>query len=342
MRQIYISSFLWCVLILLGISSSMRGQDLHYSQFNHSPLNLNPALTGVFNGDVRFMGNFRDQWRSVPVPYTTFTGAFDMKVNPKNSEKGFWGFGVNFNYDEAGFVKLSLINIGVSGSYTAILNKNNFLTAGLQLGGAQRAINDASITTGNQFNGLEFDQTLPIGENFDQVNFLYFDVSAGLNYRLQGNDGRSKLDLGGGYFHINRPQQRFIDDAQDNPLPSRFAFHGLGALKLTNGLDLLANGMYQFQGPNNETVLGLGGKIYINQRRGKELAIAILANWRVDDAIIPAIEFHYKTWHVGLSYDINYSDFVQATNRRGGPEISLSYRILRVKPLGTYKTCPIY
>jgi type IX secretion system PorP/SprF family membrane protein len=341
LRQIYLTLFKWCFIILLVIPS-LSGQDLHYSQFYNSPLNINPALTGIFNGDLRFSGNFRDQWRSVPVPYTTYTGTFDMKLYPSNSEKGFWGFGVNFNYDESGFVKLNLVQIGLSLSYTAILNQNNFLTGGLSIGVAQRSLGERNITSPNQWTGLQFDPTLPIGENFDNFNFLYFDFSGGLNYRLQGNDTRSKLDLGAGYFHINRPNQTFLEGGARNGLPSRLSLHALGALKLTNSLDLLVNAMYQTQGPNSETLAGLGAKIHINQRRGRELAFALLAHSRFGDAIIPSIEFHYKTWHAGFSYDFNTSAFTQATNRRGGPELSLSCRILKVKPLPRYKTCPIY
>jgi len=340
LRHIYLTYLQW--IFLLFFSGYLFSQDIHYSQFYNSPLNINPALTGIFNGDMRFSGNFRDQWRSVPVPYTTYTGSFDMKVNPNNSEKGFWGFGVNLNYDESGFVRLNHIQLGISGSYTAIINKSNFLTAGIQIGGAQRALRNRDITTNSQFTGLEFDPTLPILEDIDQFNFLYFDASAGLNYRIQGKDGRSKIDLGGAYFHLNTPNQGFIDGGADNPLPSRFSFSALGALKITNGIDLLANGIYQIQGPNSEALAGGGARFYLNQRRGKELAIAVLGHFRFGDAIIPSVEFYYKTWHLGFSYDLNTSPFTVATNRRGGPELSLSYRILKVKPLGTFKTCPIY
>lgn len=321
--------------------SMLMGQDIHYSQFYHSPLNMNPALTGIFNGDLRFMGNFRDQWRSVPVPYTTFTAAFDTKLYPRRSDKYFWGLGINFNYDLAGTPSLNWLHLGVSGSFTYLLNQNNLITAGVQIAGAQRAFKLDNLTWDRQFTGLQFDPTLPSNENFQNTSFLYLDFSGGLNYRIQGNDQRSKLDLGVGYYHFNKPNQNFINGG-DNPLPSRISLHGLGALKITNGIDILLNGTYQLQGPNSEIVAGLGGKFYLNQKRGKELALVAGVNWRVADAIIPTIEFHWKTWHLGLSYDFNYSDFRVATNRRGGPELSISYRILKVKPLAVYKTCPIY
>lgn len=316
------------------------GQDIHYSQFNHSPLNINPALTGIFNGDLRFAGNFRDQWRSVAVPYTTFTVAFDTKLYPKRSDNHFWGLGVNFNYDLAGAVKLNLLHLTVSGSYTRIINQNNLITAGVAIGGAQRAFKSSLATTDSQWEGLMFDQTLPIGESFANEAILFADVSAGLNYRLQANE-RTKIDIGAGAFHLNTPSQTFKQD-NNVDLPIRMSIYGLGSLKLTNGLDLLLDAQYTFQGPHAEFVAGAGAKIYLNQNRGKELALVLGANWRTADAIIPKLEFHYKTWHLGLSYDINYSPFTSATNRRGGPELSISYRILKVKPLSTYKTCPIY
>ena len=55
-------------------------QDIHFSQFNNSPLNLNPAQTGLFNGDWRFVGNLRNQWSSVPVPYRTFSLSTDTTL----------------------------------------------------------------------------------------------------------------------------------------------------------------------------------------------------------------------------------------------------------------------
>jgi type IX secretion system PorP/SprF family membrane protein len=319
----------------------LQGQDIHYSQFYHSALNINPALTGIFHGDLRFSGNFRDQWRSVPVPYTTFTGAFDMKLYPRRSDKGFFGIGAVFNYDLMGTPSLNTLHLGLSGSYTYLINSNNLISAGVQLGGAQRSFKTNDLTWDRQWNGFEYDPNISSGETFDNLSILFADISLGLNYRIQGNDERSKIDLGAGYFHVNRPKQNFNENIPSQ-LPSRFAFHGLGALKLANSFDLLLNGIYQLQGSSSEIVAGAGTKIYLNQQRGKELALVLGVNWRVQDAVIPTIEFHYKTWHAGFSYDLNYSNFNVATSRRGGPEFSISYRILKVKPLKVFKTCPIY
>ena len=62
---------------------------------------------GIFNGDKRFVGSVRDQWRSVPVPWFTFSASYDQKIYG-NSENGFFGFGLLFNYDRQGDSRLNL------------------------------------------------------------------------------------------------------------------------------------------------------------------------------------------------------------------------------------------
>jgi len=50
----------------------------------------------------------------------------------------------------------------------------------------------------------------------------------------------------------------------------------------------------------------------------------------------------YQNWQFGLSYDLNTSPFKVASQRRGGPEVSLRYVIFRVKPPEEFKLCPIF
>jgi Type IX secretion system membrane protein PorP/SprF len=52
------------IIILTGtlfISFFLQAQDPHFSQFFASPLTLNPAFTGKFDGQVRLAANHRDQ-----------------------------------------------------------------------------------------------------------------------------------------------------------------------------------------------------------------------------------------------------------------------------------------
>ena len=51
-------------LCLVFINLSIA-QDFHFSQYHSSPLQLNPALTGLINGTYRMNINYRDQWNKL-------------------------------------------------------------------------------------------------------------------------------------------------------------------------------------------------------------------------------------------------------------------------------------
>ncbi|HNM24595.1 MAG TPA: type IX secretion system membrane protein PorP/SprF, partial [Saprospiraceae bacterium] len=51
-----------CAIVL---AVAVQAQDIHFSQFYMSPLNLNPAMTGVMNCNHRIVANYRNQWSSI-------------------------------------------------------------------------------------------------------------------------------------------------------------------------------------------------------------------------------------------------------------------------------------
>ena len=59
---------LWASLIIIA-TQNVQSQDIHFSQFNEAPLLRNPALAGLFSGDIRLQSVFRTQWQSVTVPF---------------------------------------------------------------------------------------------------------------------------------------------------------------------------------------------------------------------------------------------------------------------------------
>ena len=63
-------SFLTALSFLL-LTGALQAQDPHFSQFFASPLTLNPAFTGKFDGVWRLAANHRDQWPSIPKAYVT-------------------------------------------------------------------------------------------------------------------------------------------------------------------------------------------------------------------------------------------------------------------------------
>ncbi len=325
---------------MMFIGAEMIGQDLHYSQFYLSPINVNPAATGIFNGDQRFMASFRDQWRSVPVPWLTFSGSYDQRIMGKNPDKGFWGVGFMMNYDRQGDSKLDLTNLNLSASYTAILNENNLITFGVLGGFATRGFNTTNLTWDRQWDGLAFDPTSPSGEDFDFLRVNFFETAAGINYRWQ-KSARTKIDLGASAFHFIQPSPNFTAE-RDLTLPLRFALNAVGNIQLTDHLDIQVHALQQFQRTYRETVFGALAKLYVSNKRGEETILHVGAGYRTTQALYPAIALEYKNIFVGISYDVDLSEFSNVTNNRGGPEIHFRYIITHVKPLGDFKVCPIY
>ncbi len=331
---------------LLFVFNKSNAQDIHFSQIGYSPLNLNPALTGVFEGDLRLTGNYRSQWNTVPVSYETFSGAFDMSFFNKRYESRFFSAGLLFNHDFAGDSRLTLVNIGLSGSYTHRIGNEHYLTAGAMGTFTNQTFDTGNLRFDQQFNNetRSFDPSLSANEKglLDNNSTNLGDVSAGINwhYRAAERAKRTSFDIGIAAMHFNQPQKAFLDDEVET-LPLRWSVYGFGNFFLADKIDLLLQGTYQDQGPHKEFVYGAGLQIHLDTDFDEELAMQIALNRRSNDALSMMLGLRYRMWKGAFSYDINTSDFNEATNNRAGPEFSLIYIINRVKPMVT-KICPVY
>lgn len=348
-----IHTFLCCIIIFS--SGILFGQDFHYSQFSYSPLHLSPGLTGVFAGDTRASANYRGQWNQVPVKYKTFSVTADHKYTCGNDKPGFFASGIALNHDQAGDSKLSMSTVGLYGSYTHPVNKQSFVTLGLNAGLGQRKFDDANLRFDKNYNPITgtFEEGLANGENFAHSSHIFFDASIGVNYRWQAQDKavlidllekRSKLDIGVGIHHLTRPDMSFIEDG-DAKLPIRISPYALGNIQVGEPLDVRLGLLAQFQGPYREFLGTAGLNLHIDKTPGQQLAVMLGVGYRFDkfgDAWYPALEVSYhEVLRASISYDINISDFSIATNRRGGLELSVRYLFKKVCPLPRYKFCPL-
>lgn len=342
--------FCCCLLFFSGISLA---QDFHFSQFSYAPLHLNPGLTGVFAGDTRIAGSYRSQWNQVPVAYKTFMVTADHKYTCGREGNGFFSSGIALNYDQAGDSKLAMAQANLYGSYTRPLNNQAFLTLGASLGLAQRRFLTDELRFDNQFNGEFYDPTLGTGEFFANQSHIFLDAGLGVNFRWQALQStalvdllekRSKLDFGVGLFHLNRPDQSFIDDVKVR-LPMRISPYARGVVQVGDPLDVVLAAMGQFQSTYRQFLGTAALKLHLNRNLGEQLSLQLGAGYRFDrfgDAWYPALELNYhEQWRVGLTYDINISDFQIATNRRGGLELNVRYLIKKVCPLPDFKFCPL-
>ncbi len=330
---------------LLLCTHHINSQDLHYSQFYNSPIVVSPALTGIFNGDQRYMFSFRDQARNIPVPYLTFTASYDRKIYPKSNSNGFYGLGGFLNYDKQGDSRLRLINLNVAGSYSRILNKKNIITLGLAVGYANRGFDPVALTWDSQWDSQQnvFNESLPSGETFDFESFSYIETALGLNYRWQSSD-RTKIDIGAGAYHLTQPQSRFYNSVEED-LPLRLSLYGIASLELTEDLDLQFDIMHQRQEVYRQLLFGSYLNFYLNQARGKDMQFRVGAGYKTTgEVLFIKAGFQINELFVAASYDIDLSEFgtVDVGSPGKGPEIHLRYIIKHVKPKGKFKSCPIF
>ena len=337
MKKIY----LFCLACFF--CQSAMAQDIHWSQFEYAPLNLNAAHTGLFNGDYRLVGNYRSQWFDVPVAYRTISLTFDAHILPYKLENDIWGLGLTFNHDQAGDGQLAALNVLMSTAYTKRITKNFFIGAGVQLGFNNRRYHLEKLTFNDQFNGDVYDPNLA---SFDQTKFAgktnisYFDINAGLNFRYQASR-RMWVNLGGGVFHLTQPNMSFLG-VEGVLLPIRWNIMANASISVAERIDIMPTFIFQRQLEYQEIVYGSSMRYHFNLNPGRETSAEIGVMHRWDDAVIIRLGFAYQSWHVGLSYDINVSGFQVATQSNGGYELSVVYIWSKVPGLGTTKTCPIF
>lgn len=326
------------VFFLCFFVALLSAQDLHFSQFYLNPLASNPAQTGAFEGDLRVSGLYRSQWTSVPVSYRTINAAADMKVRDLGSN--LLSAGLLIQHDRAGDAGLSWTQIGVSGAVSRSLNEQNALTVGLGLAVVQRSFDISALSFKNQwaaYPGL-YDPSLPSKENFNRSSGLSPTLSGGVNWSFGLSGSRTRVSAGAGVMHLNRPKISFSDSPREH-LPMRLAVQLNSAFQLNEFFDLVVFGLMQRMGTAGETIGGGGIRFWLLPG---ETALQVSVANRLGDAVIPALQYEFGNWTVGLSYDLNISDFEQATNKRGGFEVAVVYRTLPAPAVKTFKSCPIF
>jgi type IX secretion system PorP/SprF family membrane protein len=323
-------------------SRSVMAQDIHYSQFNAAIQNLSPAQTGLFDGDWRFNGNFRSQWAAVPVPYKTFSVATDTRLKTK-LQNDVPAAGIQINADQAGDSKFTTLQVMLSGAYIKKLNTDSthFLSVAIQPGFTTRSFNINALSFDAQYNGDVYDKSLSSQENFPKTRMTYFELGAGLGY-LWRKSNRQLINIGFSALHLNTPKQSFFNE-KGIQLDIKTSISGLAAFPVAEKVDLLPTILYQAQGKFKECVIGGFGKYYLKPVDGLTTAVSLGGFYRLKDAVILAANMDYKNYTVGISYDLNVSKLVAATNQRGGFELSVIYIFRKAVPfIAKKRVCPIF
>lgn len=336
--------YLSYIFIFFAVSLlNLKAQDIHFSQFDSSPLNLNPALCGYFDGDHRLIGNHRNQWRSITVPYKTYAFSYDNrseKLIPV--KKSFLGLGFQVNADKAGDGDFGTTQIKFTPAFHKILTKDTSLivSLGFNISYNQNSLNYSTLYFGNQWDGGKYDPSIPNNEIFTDNKLVYADFSAGLHVFYMFNNG-IPLEIGIALNHINKPKQSFYN-AEAISLNRKFNINAGSVFELNEKADFFPSVVFYRQGKYYE--LNFGGVIKKELDDYNFRSLYFGAWIRARDAAFLKFGFDYQQFLVGLSYDINFSKLRIASEGRGGIEISLIYIFNNPKKYKVpfHKQCPVF
>jgi len=327
--SLYLSLFLF-----IAENTVVKAQDIHLTQYNSSPQNLNPAQTGLFDGNWRLAGNYRNQWAAIAnVPFTTYSFSGDRRLTTTRFKGAAPALGLLINSDKSGDLKLKSTQVYISAAYIKKLTKDSthLISFGIQPGITNRNFNPSAGTFDEQFDGLKYNSAYSTGENFSSTSRTYFDVGAGAAYYCQ-KTSRKKINIGLSALHLNRPKQSFYGNTNDK-LNVKFNISGIAEIPLASKFGILPSFLIQSQGKQREMLLGLFGKYYFTPVEQLTTAISLGAFVRAKDAYAIVLNMEYQRFNVGVSYDINYSKLTDATTNKGAFELSMVYVFQKTPPL---------
>ncbi len=306
--------------------------DPHFSQYYAYPLWLNPALTGVINGDARINANYRNQWASISSnPYSTTAISADFRPTTKI------GVGVNVIDQQAGSSGFNYFAAYGSASYGIIISNDSYqhINFGLQAGMINRSFDMNKFQFGNQYDPtVGYNASLPSLENFNSTNTTVFDANAGVFY-YDANPLKTANLFGG--FSVNHlaPSKDPFATTANSRIPLRYDVHGGVRIQASEFFSIIPHAIYIRQQENK--IFALGAYTQLQFNGGNELILGGM--YRMNDAAVANVGYHFKNMLIGMSYDVNSSSLNRATQGQGSLELSLSY-VFRKRIQEPEEVCP--
>lgn len=313
------------LLISWGLTGNpLLAQDLHFSQFMNSPLTTNPANTGFIpGGDYRLGINYRNQWSSImAIPYKTMSAFGDVQLMRNRFETGWLGAGGVILHDVAGSGNLTSTKIYGSLAYHQLIDAGSLISAGFNVGWANKQINVTHLKFPDQYDGKFFDNKLPTSVALSNNNISYLDLQLGLNYAYFPSE---KVYLNAGYSaqHVNRARESFFDASpgKDNRLIVRHTGFLNGSFLIGNQWLINPNIYFSTQARSSELVGGVNAH-YNLSGQGEYQVIGGLY-YRLKDAFIPMLGLQWNDIKATFTYDATTSSLRNFNNGRGAFEFSL-------------------
>lgn len=337
------------IFILLALVSvtGVQAQDIHFSQYYASPLTLNPALTGKFNGLWRVTAIYRDQYRNSvsqqSYAYMTPSASVDFSLLKNKLKTDALGVGAVMLFDKVG--GMQTLKAGLSLAYHKGLDKNNKYHLAL---GIQGIYGNRNIDADYTFEEELIPQPTFIDDAYitsitGPVNS--FDMNAGLLFDGKFTD---YMTFYGGYtfFNILRHKDDFIANSSGEPqfeTPFRHVAHAGFEFEVKKFL-IIPGALYQTTTKTNEINFGSTFGYKLTSKKSKTTTLFLGAWYRWDVAVIAKAGVDFENFRLTGAYDLGIvglgKDLRNDTGARmpNAFEVAISY----FGPYGTPPTTDTY
>lgn len=325
--------FILFSFVLIGMS--LTAQDVHFSQYYASPLTLNPALTGKFDGLYRVTAIYRDQWRNIQDQksntFMTPSVSVDFSLLKDKLKNSALGVGAVVTYDKVG--AFNTIDVGANIAYHLGLDKAGKYHIAL---GFQGVYSNRKLTPDFRFEDEIISQAPSSPDDvLDLKAHNIFDLGAGL--MLDFKIGKSTT-LYGGYAasHLLTPKDDFranVTGDDEYKIPMRHVAH-IGAEIGVKKFLIIPGALFQTTASTNEINFGVTGGYKLIEKPKKNTTLFLGAWYRLNEggALIAKAGVDFQNFRVSGAYDIGLAgmgkDSKSATNVNRIPtsfEIALNY-----------------
>ncbi|HTO14217.1 MAG TPA: PorP/SprF family type IX secretion system membrane protein [Edaphocola sp.] len=316
----------------LFIGFTAKAQDVHFTQFNATPMTINPAFTGAFQGDYRVSAIYRDQWREAlgVAAFKTIAVSFDMPVIRDISIDDYLAIGAQLYNDRAGDGNLNNFSALASVAYHKFFGESGTaaLTVGLQAGYANKNIDLSKLYFAGDFNNGGFVSGLdPIYNNLNNRTGAFL-MNAGVAFSFAPTDKFSFV-LGSGANNLTQPLESFQKQqaTKDVGLGIRYTSQAGALIGVGERFQIRPAVLMQTQ----STAFELIGGTELLYKLGDDYTMpdapsVFVGGWyRLMDAAMVTAGVEFNNFRIGAAYDFNTSNLKQSTNGYGGFELMVQY-----------------
>jgi len=316
---------LYAIVAFLVGYMGVSAQDFHFSQFYASPLTLNPALTGNFNGFYRVTGIYRNQWPGLTQnkpAFSTPSISLDFSLLKEKLKHGSLGVGLVFVNDQQNGKTFNVNHILGSIAYNmGFGSRNQFqLGVGLQGGILTNKVDFAKLefAEGYTFNGgtYTYDQAQS-GESLGTGGKMKGEFNAGIFGKIEFKQGM-RYYMGYSFNNATHYKSSYLLNSIDQfRIPFRHTLHGGFEFEIKDAAVLIPGYLFQSEAKATETNFGLTAGIHVKKDTDPyNRATLYIGLWnrlnKSNYTLIPKVGFEWKGFRAGFAYDAaltqQYSD----------------------------------